>query len=45
MKEDKAGHFMMVKGLQDVKGRDWVRYSFNDRGLDISGSYSYSYIK
>jgi KaiC/GvpD/RAD55 family RecA-like ATPase len=45
MKEEKGGHFMMVKGLQDVKGRDWVRYGFNDKGLDITGSYSYSYIK
>jgi hypothetical protein len=45
MKEDSRGRFLMIKGLQDVKGRDWVRYTFNDRGLDITGSYSYSYIK
>jgi KaiC/GvpD/RAD55 family RecA-like ATPase len=45
LKEDKGQHFMMVKGLQDVKGRDWIRYKFNDKGIDITGSYSYSYIK
>ncbi len=45
MKENKGQHFMMVKGLSDVKGRDWVRYSFNDKGIDITGSFSYSYIK
>lgn len=45
LKEEKNGLFMMVKGLQDVKGRDWVRYSFDEKGIDITGSYSYSYIK
>jgi len=45
LREDKGGHHMMVKGLQDVKGRDWVRYNFNEKGIDIVGSYSYSYIK
>ena len=45
LKEDKGQHFMMVKGLQDVKGRDWIRYKFNDNGIDITGSYSYNYIK
>ncbi|MGA1819785.1 MAG: RAD55 family ATPase [Thermoplasmatota archaeon] len=45
MREDKGGHHMMIKGLQDVKGRDWVRYSFNEKGIDIVGSYSYGYIK
>jgi len=45
MKENKGQHFMMVKGLSDVKGRDWVRYSFNDQGMDITGSFSYNYIK
>jgi KaiC/GvpD/RAD55 family RecA-like ATPase len=45
MKENKGQHFMMVKGLSDVKGRDWVRYSFNEKGIDITGSFSYSYIK
>ncbi|MBN1539106.1 MAG: hypothetical protein JW939_03100 [Candidatus Thermoplasmatota archaeon] len=45
LKEEKNGLFMMVKGLQDVKGRDWVRYSFDEKGIDITGSYSYSYIR
>lgn len=45
LKEDKGQHFMMIKGLQDVKGREWIRYRFNDKGIDITGSYSYSYIR
>jgi KaiC/GvpD/RAD55 family RecA-like ATPase len=45
LKEDKGQHYMMVKGLQDVLGREWVKYRFNDQGIDITGSYSYSYIK
>jgi len=45
MKEEKGGHFMMVKGLRDVKGRDWVRYNFDDSGMYVTGSYSYNYIK
>ena len=45
LNEQKGGHHMMVKGLKDVKGRDWVRYRFDEKGIDIVGSYSYGYIK
>lgn len=45
LKEEKVGLLMMVKGLQDVKGRDWVRYAFDEKGFDITGSFSYNYIK
>lgn len=45
LKEEKGKHLLMVKGLSDVKGRDWVQYKFDEKGLDIFGSFSYSYIK
>lgn len=45
LKEDKGKHLLMVKGLADVKGRDWVQYNFDDSGFDIVGSYSYTYIR
>ncbi|MFW3146830.1 MAG: RAD55 family ATPase [Thermoplasmatota archaeon] len=45
LKEDKGKHLLVVKGLPDVKGRDWVQYNFDDAGFDIVGSYSYSYIR
>lgn len=45
MKEEKGKHLLMIKGLSDVKGRDWVQYRFDETGLDITGSFSYSYIK
>ncbi len=45
LKENNNQHFIMVKGLSDVKGKDWVGYKFNEEGIDITGSFSYSYIK
>ena len=38
-------YFIMVKGLEGVKSNKWVEYSFSDRGFDIRGSYTLSYIK
>lgn len=45
LREDKGRHLMMVKGLEDVKSNNWVEYGFNDRNLDIKGSFNLNYIK
>jgi len=45
LKEEMGRYFIMVKGLEGVKSNKWVEYSFSDRGFDIRGSYTLSYIK
>jgi KaiC/GvpD/RAD55 family RecA-like ATPase len=45
MKEDNGRHYLLIKGLEDVKSGQWVEYGFNDHGFDIKGSFALSYIK
>jgi len=45
LKEEKGKYYMTVKGLPDLKTTQWVEYSYKNQGLDIKGSYSYSYIQ
>lgn len=45
MREDKGRHFLMIKGLQDVQSGQWVEYGFNDKAMDIKGSFNLNYIK
>jgi len=45
MKEEMGRHYMMIKGLEDVKYNQWVEYGFTDKNIDIKGSYTLSYIK
>lgn len=45
MKEEKGKYYMMVKGLPNAKSREWMEYSFSEKGMDIKGIYSYSYIR
>jgi len=45
MKEDRGKHLLAVKGLANIKSREWLEYSYNERFIDIKGIYSYSYIQ
>ncbi len=45
LKEDNGRHYLMVKGLEDVKSGQWVEYGFSDHSFDIKGSFTLSYIK
>lgn len=45
LKEDNNKHLLLVKGLPDLRGNQWVEYSFDESGIDIKGAYTYGYIK
>lgn len=45
LKEDRGKHLLSVKGLANIKSREWLEYSYNERYIDIKGIYSYSYIQ
>lgn len=45
LKEDNNKHLLLIKGLPDLRGTQWVEYSFDEKGLDIKGAYTYGYIK
>jgi len=45
MKEEKGKYLMSIRGLNNVKSKDWMEYKFDDSGIDIKGVYSYTYIR
>ncbi len=45
LKEDNDKHLLLVKGLPDLRGNQWVEYTFDEKGIDIKGAYTYGYIK
>jgi len=45
LREDKGRHLMMVKGLEGVKSNNWVEYGFNEKNVDVRGSFNLNYIK
>lgn len=45
LKEDRGKYLVSIKGLANVKSREWLEYSYNERYIDIKGIYSYSYIQ
>jgi KaiC/GvpD/RAD55 family RecA-like ATPase len=45
LKEDRGKHLLSIRGLVNVKSREWLEYAYNERYIDIKGIYSYSYIQ